>query len=272
MYGSGTQYDGVYQFTTTKAIPVGGGFRHTNAIGGWKSSYSKTDVLGNYITTYAADGITALDSGLTVTEGNGGTDLGKFTASNPSYRTNPTTNNFTERQAYGSNRWLHSAERQYLNSNLPANQWWKKRNDFDRPSVVNINGFLYGLDPVFKKCITTITKRTAKSIADGYDYEDLEEFIWLQSRSEIYNSLEHSINECGDGTQTSRYKYWQDTLTTDGADPLKIKYEGSTARYWWLRSPYSSYAHTTRHVNTDGSLVTSHALNAIGVVPACVIA
>ncbi len=118
-YGNGTEYDGTYMFTTTKAIPAGGGFRHTN-IGGWKSAYAKSDVIGNYITLYGVrPERTEIQSGITVSEYDGTTtctDLGTFTAQSRTYHTDDGKHNFTERNAYGSNRWRDSVYRQWLNS------------------------------------------------------------------------------------------------------------------------------------------------------------
>jgi hypothetical protein len=88
-YGSGTECDGTYMFTTTQDIPATGGFRHTNPIGGWKNSYAQSDVIGNYITTYGASPLhEEIEKGLAVSIWDGTTvctDLGTFTSQSATY-------------------------------------------------------------------------------------------------------------------------------------------------------------------------------------------
>ena len=186
-YHSDTQYDGTYMFTLTKAIPADGGFRHTN-IGSWKSSYSQSDVIGNYIITYGArPKRDAVESDVTVSVWDGTTactDLGTFTARSLTYHTEADTvnggkRNFIERQAYGSNRWRDSVYRQWLNSDAAAvdstdtttvSNWWKPATVFDRvPDGAKLAGFLNGLDPEFVAVLGEIEVKTALSACDMVD-------------------------------------------------------------------------------------------------------
>ncbi|MBO5206313.1 MAG: hypothetical protein J6C09_01880, partial [Clostridia bacterium] len=65
----------------------------------------------------------------------------------------------------------------------------------------------------------------------------------------------------------SQLAYW-----VGASDADRIKYEGSTARYWWLRSPYPTDANLVRYVHTSGVLGNHYvADHAHGVVPACCI-
>lgn len=279
-YGSGTAYDGTYMFTTTKPIPIGGGFRHTNPIGGWKNSYAKSDVLGNYITTYnpVSSGGAAVESNLTVTEWDGTTactDLGTFTASNRTYYTDDGKHNFTERQAYGSNRWRDSVYRQYLNSDAPAvpssdtttiSNWWKPATVFDRiPGGAKLAGFLHGLDATLVEALGEVEVKTALHPCDrvGDATHDITyDKVFLLSRKNVYGSDEWAA--------ISEGEYLEFFKNVSNAD--RIKYQNGTARYWWLRTPYSGAAYHVRHVYASGEVNGGdYAGNAGGVVPACCI-
>lgn len=277
-YRSGTEYDGTYMFTTTKPIPATGGFRHTNSIGGWKQSYAQSDVLGNYITTYGASPTrTTVEKGLTVTEWDGTTectDLGTFTAQSLTYHTNDGKHNFTERQAYGSNRWRDSVYRQWLNSDAPAvpssdtttiSNWWTAQNVFDMiPSGAKWAGFLYGLDPTFVKAMGEVEIKTSLPVCDrvgSATYDITYDKVFLLSRKNVYGTDEFS------GISEGEYlAYFNGATNAD-----RIKYQNGTARYWWLRTPYSGNADTVRVVTTSGALHDYGAGNANGVVPACCI-
>ena len=65
----------------------------------------------------------------------------------------------------------------------------------------------------------------------------------------------------------STFKYW----LNNNAQADRIKYEGTTARYWWLRSPYPWSAIHVRYVVPSGGLYYYDAYYSIGVVPACVL-
>ena len=281
VYGGGTQYDGTYMFTLTQAIPADGGFRHTN-IGGYKASYAQGDVIGNYITTYGVRPQRAeVEKSVAVKVWDGTTactDLGTFTARSLTYHTEADTanggkRNFTERNAYGSNRWRDSVYRQWLNSDAEAvpssdtttvSNWWKPATVFDRvPGGAKLAGFLNGLDPEFVAVLGEIEVKTALCDCDKVDdatYDITHDKVWLQSMTEIFGSNNNGIAE---GSQLA---YW-----VGASDADRIKYEGSTARYWWLRSPDPTGALSVRVVSTSGVLSNDGAYHAYGVVPACCI-
>lgn len=279
-YGGGTVYDGTYMFTLTQPIPADGGFRHTKPIGGWQSSYTKSDIIGNYITTYGArPGRSAIAQGVTFSEWDGTTectDLGTFTARDRTYYseddiTNGGKRNFTERQAYGSNRWRDSVYRHWLNSDAPAgtsgngvSNWWTPQSVFDRvPGGASLAGFLYGLDPSFVSAMGKVKVITALcncDRADGATQDITYDKVWLQSLTEVFGSENNGVSE---GT---RLAYWNGSTDAD-----RIKYYSGTARYWWLRSPNPTYAGSVRIVSTSGGLGGDIAGVALGVVPACCI-
>ena len=275
-YGNGTEYDGTYMFTTTKPIPVDGGFRHTN-IGGWKEKYVKADALGKYITTY---GIrperTEIETSLAVTEWDGTTectDLGTFTAQKREFHTDDGKHNFTERNCYGSNRWRDSVYRQWLNSDAApvasgsstVSNWWKPQSVFDRvPGGAKNAGFLYGLDPDFVNSLGEVEIKTALHECDragSATYDITYDKVFLLSRKEVFGSDEYSAISEG-----SLLEYFNGATNAD-----RIKYHNGAACWWWLRTPNSGIACSVRGVSTDGTLNVSCAGSAIGVVPACCI-
>ena len=286
-YGGGSQYNGTYMFTLTQAIPANGGLRHTN-IGGWKSSYAQSDVIGNYLQTYNA--VTATASGTAIetvavalydneTEC---VDLGTFTADSRTYYTEAISvtidgttytgsRNFTERNAYGSNRYSHSVYHQWLNSAAPAasgstiSTWWSPKTVFDRvPGGASLAGYLHGMDPDFVNAVGEVAVKIALANCDITDpnvkYETVYAKFFLLSRGDVYGSAENGVLEAPQA----------DYYVGTGND-AKIKYQGSTARYWWLRTPHSGWAYFVRGVSTGGSVDYYGADNAGGVVPACCI-
>lgn len=279
-YGGGALYDGTYMFTLTKAIPADGGFRHTKPVGGWQSSYTKSDIIGNYITTYGArPGRSAIAQGVTFSEWDGTTectDLGTFTARDRTYYseddiTNGGKRNFTERQAYGSNRWRDSVYRHWLNSDAPAgtsgngvSNWWTPQSVFDRvPGGASLAGFLYGLDPSFVSAMGKVKVITALCNCDRVDgaTQDITyDKVWLQSMTEVFGSENNGVSE---GT---RLAYWNGSTDAD-----RIKYQNGTARYWWLRSPDSTCPNYMRYVGSSGAPYGNEASSVGGVVPACCI-
>lgn len=282
VYGGGTQYDGTYMFALTQAIPADGGFRHTNPIGGWKNSYAQSDVIGNYITTYGArPKRDTVESGVTISVWDGTTvctDLGTFTARSRTYyvendEINGGKRNFTERQAYGFNRWRDCVYRQWLNSDAEAvpsidtttvSNWWKPATVFDRvPGGAKLAGFLNGLDPEFVAVLGEIEVKTALcdcDKVDGATYDITHDRVWLQSRTEIFGSSNNGIAE---GNQLA---YW-----ASAADVDRIKYEGSTARYWWLRSLDPTAVSDVCTINVSGHFGSYTANTTRGIVPACCI-
>lgn len=268
--GGKTYEDGTYQFTTTKPIPAGGGWKH-NKVGNWypnAADYKPENITSGTVTTYDAAG-TVLESGLAVTAGSDGTALG--TASNAKADCVNTIGTFNSimRRAYGSNNWAESAARQWLNSSAAANSWWQRQTVFGLvPNYANKAGFLAGLDPDFVDALGAVDITTARNtvyetgdtLGGSYTTRDK---LFLPSMTEIGLGSNNSVAEGSvlplyDGaTQVDRIKY-------DVASP-------STARYWWMRSPLPRFANFVHQVLTDGSFGSSNATGGRGLAAACVI-
>jgi hypothetical protein len=271
-YGGGTAQDGTYMFSTDVAIPADGGIRHS-AVGAYKESgYAKTDITGGKVIIYGpGDARAIVKDNIACSEWDEVTecyDLGTFTARSLTYHTADGKHNFTERNAYGNNRWKTSAVRQWLNSDAApvpeesevVSNWYTRQTVFDLvPEGAKLAGYLYGLDPELKAVICPVKVKTAlpdQERIEGATYEETEDTVWLASMTEVYGSSNSGVAE------GSQFEYWKDTTNA-----AKIKYQGSTARYWWLRGPYPGFADYVRYVNTSGALYSSGASNALGLVP-----
>ena len=263
-YSQDTKEDGTFQFTFTKPIPVGGGFRHSN-MGAWSGSgYSVDRVLGGKFSTYDADG-NVLESNLDCVLGSDGTDLGTFSVAYGNI--NPTIGkaNSSQRGAYGSNNWAESGIRQWLNGTGTA--WWTKQTIFDRaPSYVSNIGFMEEIGDLADVLGETdiVTGRSTVYEYDGVlgGGSTTRDKIFLLSMTEAG----FGNNNVKEG---NKLEYYDGASNTD-----RIKYDYSSktsARYWWLRSPYYSNASYVRRVTTSGSLNNDYASGGFGAAPACVI-
>lgn len=267
-FSGGTEEDGTYQFTTTVNVPVGGGIRHSY-IGTYQDNpagYAKANVVAGTFITYGADTVTVLEDNLVTTEGSDGIDLGTTTASDPTYLDGSFIN-FTQRQMYGGNRWSTSYLRQYLNSDAISFTWTPKtiwsRNVEDGAT----EGFLYTLVPDFKAIIGRVKKRYALSVSDGGGYEDVVDYVTLNTMLDIGGGLNNNVtegpvNERGVVSRTGAYSLWE-----SAADSERVKYIDTVAMNWWLSSAQTTYAHNERIVSASGTGSVANGGDASGVVP-----
>ena len=248
-----------FQFTLAQAVPAGGQLVLS-------MTYNAT-LEGKSVKTYASANSSTVIETATITEGNGGTDLGT---------TDGTGNmNYMHRSIFGSNNYAQSAARQWLNSAAAAGSVWTPTNKFDcAPSwATNQKGFMHGLPADFLAVVqpAVVPCRTNSVFEveslDGTVFTtnqvyNLAEKFFLLSRPEIFGDWDSSSYK--DGTQL---EYYEELTATE-----RIKRDAAgSARYCWLRSPYPGNASSERFVNTDGS-VSSYARHANGVAPACIIA
>lgn len=271
-YANNTVQDGDVHFTTTQAIPVGGGIRHS-AIGVYQSSYTRAQILAGTFTTYDASG-EVIESGLATADGAEGTNIGTVTAESATYMSG-TGLNLTRRQAHGSNEYANSYMRMWITSDAKGAaegqvaSWYTKLSKFDRPIKSTMPGFLYGMDPEFVKAICPVRKRTYLHPFDrttDKKYKDTEETVWQISMTEMGYGNNDGIDEGGvkaDGTINRAGAY---ALYDGASNADRIKYEGSTKRVYFLRSPHPSSAYGVRSVDTSGALNNYFAYYAYGVV------
>ena len=234
-------------FTLTTAIPAGGQLRANN------SSFW----------TYESQSATAtLETGtVSTTEIAGATDLGK---------TGDGLLNHHDRVSYGSNNFAESALYWWLNSDAVANTQRVPVTKFSRAHSYAQPGFLNGLDANFIAALDDTTWLCAcnnvyecPESLGGYTKGKGQTYtvtskIGLASEMEIFGS--YGGNQDG----STIYDLYNGAEATD-----RIKYRGTSAQTWWLRSPYWGSAYYERSVNSSGGAVGYYAYSSYAVVPAC---
>ena len=261
----GSIRSGTYKFTTTQVVPKGGQI----VIG---TNSDVTAITSCKVSTYANIGAaSAIENNLAISSGSGGTSLGTVSVSSS---TSPNLN-CCLRIMWGSNNYAQCGLRQWLNSD-EAGGFWTPTNKFDRPPVwrSSRNGFMRGLpsdflavvQPAVVPCRTNsvfeITSLDGTEFTPNQVY-NLEDKFFLLSRPEIYGTYDNVAYK--DGTQLDYYKGLTKT------EIIKRDAMGS-ARYYWLRSPYSITAADERSVYTAGDLIDDPAFYDRGVAAACIIA
>lgn len=195
------------------------------------------------------------------------------------------SNSNSDRKQYGNNRYQHSNILQWLNSNAAAGKWYSAKHSADAPPT-NANvwnnyneydawaGFLAMIDPKFVAELLTTTQTVARNtVTDGGSYETVTSKMFLPSTTEVGLANENNIAE---GTllalfsnDASRVAY-PTAQCVSNSEYTNSNFSTSKGWYWWLRTPYSSYACRVRYVHSDGSLYYYFACGGlIGVRPLC---
>ena len=251
--GYDTAYDGgkSVQFTLANDLAAG-----CQIVMNWP--YNQT-WIGKNITVYGGFGTTVIET-CVMSEGTGGTDLGDADGT-------VSILNHTQRARYGSNNYKESALREWLNSGDAAGLWQTQQTRFQRPCsyAANRAGFATYLDPEFAAVIregTHLNRTNEVFDLNGKKqaYSTTEKFF-LPSQEEIGFSPESGI-VCG-----TVFDFYGGAAQSD-----KIKYDitaQTTARSWWLRTPYPSLASYERIVTSSGALNLSGASFGLGASAAC---
>ena len=256
--GYDTTYGGgkTYQFTLTQPVSAGGQIMFP-----W--GYN-TQAASTKVSTYASRTATAAIESVSVVEGTEGTSLGTADG-------NTANMNHTHRIRYGSNNWVESAMRQWINSDKAAGSVWTPQTKFDRPPswAASTAGFLNGIDADFLEVIGETEKVTCRNtVTDGGGSDITTDKFFLLSRREVYAG-----NEVSGVIEGEPYPYYSDysnlSVAGTGNDTNRIKYRNGSPQWWWLRTPYSGGGHTVRDVGTAGNLYSHNANSSHGVAPAC---
>jgi hypothetical protein len=204
------------------------------------SSWEGDTYVPTKIATYGADRTTAIETDLDVTATTGTDTLAAV--------------NDHRRCRYGSNNYVESAIKQFLNSDATSFAWTPKTN-FDRPPTgapYTGGGFLKLLDPELVAVLGAVDKQVARNtISDGGGQDLFSDKVFLPSRVEVFGGTE------GETAGESPYAFYSALAASPTTESLagRIKYLSGSARYWWLRSP-----------NTG-----NYASDAVGLAPACCI-
>jgi hypothetical protein len=230
-----------WKITTTLPVPEGGQL--------FLPTWNEEPCYPLKARTYAEDRITVIEDNIDVESTEDEETLSET--------------NVRHRIMYGSNNYIESAIRQFLNSDAETFEWEPQTN-YDRPSAgvpYTGSGFLKLLDPELAEVLGAVDKQVARNTVTDEGGQDLfSDKVFLLSLVEVGFSSE------GTTTGESVYPYYEGIGNTG-----RIKLLGSSPRSWWLRSPHVSNAYTVRDVYTSGALRHYVARNARGLAPACTI-
>lgn len=175
------------------------------------------------------------------------------------------------RTHYGSNEYINSAIRQFLNSTDTTFAWVAKTIYDRKPTAepYTTGGFLNLLDADLVAVLGAVDKQVARNtVTDGGGQNTFSDKVFLLSTKEVYGANEGTI------TGEAAYAYYSALAgaASNSAMPGRTKYLAATARNWWLRSPYLTSSCTPRLVNTAGEVNNGGgAYTALGLAPACCI-
>lgn len=195
------------------------------------------------------------------------------------------SNSNSDRKNYGNNRHIYSNLLQWLNSNAAAGAWYSAKHSADQaPTTKNTHvtynpytswaGFLAMLDPKFVAELMETTLTVVKSSTDGGSYETFKAKMFLASTTEVGLANENNIAEGSllalFSNDASRVAYPTAQCVNNADGYTNSGFATSKGWYWWLRTPYSSYAYYVRYVYSGGSLNVSGARGGgVGVRPLC---
>lgn len=260
-WGTNVKNGTTYQFTLTKNAPAGArltGFYNApdTAPANWKVYVYKDQQKSELLET------------CNVSAGEAGMNLGTFLAK-------PNGNlNSLHSVGYGDNRWWKSAYRQYLNSDLPAKNWWKPQDEWDmKPDQADtVPGFLAGFSDDFKAALTRVKVVTyGNNVTDDGSAVVTYDKIFLPSLQEIYCSTLVS----GEGTY---WPYWKERTGAKTPQALYQTYplritrdlaQRTVGRYVRLRSASRGGGCGAFDVYSSGSVNGWHAIGAYRCAPAC---
>lgn len=260
-WGTNVKTGTTYQFTLTKNAPAGArltGFYNAPDIAptNWKVYVYKDQQKSELLET------------CNVSAGSAGMNLGTFLAK-------PNGKLFgLHAVGYGDNRWWKSAYRQYLNSDLPAKEWWTPQDEWDmKPDQADtVPGFLAGFSNDFKNALTRVKVVTYgnKVTGDGSAVVTYDK-IFLPSLEELYLRPDAS----GEGTY---WPYWKERTGAKTPQakfqtyPLRITRDlaqRTVASNVRLRSANRDSGHFSFFVNHSGNVTDRGSVSELRCAPAC---
>lgn len=260
-YGANVKNGTTYQFTLTKNAPAG-----ARLTGFYKAPDTAPTSWKVYV--YKDQQKSELLEICNVSAGSAGMNLGTFLAK-------PNGNlNGLHPVSYGDNRWYKSAIRQYLNSDLPAKQWWTPQDEWDmKPDQADtVPGFLAGFSDDFKNALTRTKVVTyGNTVTDDGSAVVTYDKIFLPSLQEIYCSPQVS----GEGTY---WTYWKERTGAKTPQslfktyPLRITRDlaqRTVGRIVRLRSVYRGNGGYAFYVSSDGYVYFYDMVSAHRYTPAC---
>ena len=176
--------------------------------------------------------------------------------------------NHNDRVSYGSNNYMESAIRQYLNGT--ANGWWSPQTKWDlRPSNHSGVPFMHGIDPAFLDILSPNDKvwkdNTNATYGNTGSHTFDDKFFLLCSKDVNFSSD-------ADESDTRLALFTGSLSASDNStdqNNLRKKIVGSSYGYWWLRTALRGGVPSAIGVRTTGTRNDGYAYYSGGVVPAC---
>ena len=181
---------------------------------------------------------------------------------------------------YGYNRYSHSAQRQWLNSDATFGEWWEPQHTGDSaPSQLSTReGFMAGLDDDFLAVVNPVKVQVAtNTVTDGGTTDIMYDKFFLQSVEELYGVPQNN------DVEGPYFPYWKQITgltdptngsssdTNDARKIRRINAPTGSAAYVRLRSAFRGYSYYAWYVYTGGYLINTYATNSYAALPACVI-
>lgn len=257
---------GKYNFTLTQAVPAGGQIVGPRLI-------ADTDPANWVVKTYASPTSTTPIEIVPVVAGEAGTSLGDLIPAGTEIL------NSIQRVGYGSNRWSHSAMRQWLNSAAGIGGWWTPQSNYDRPpeQLANVPGFLSGYGDDFLEILSPSKVTTAlNTVSDSSigQYEDTYDKVFLPSLEEVFANTQLAGVE---GTAWELYKRlvgrttpapWYSPNFFDAYKMRGIENRTGSTQNVRLRSAGRGSAYYTWYMYSTGYISYNSAYNANRGLPA----
>lgn len=257
---------GKYNFTLTQPVPAGGQIVGPRLI-------ADTEPANWVVKTYASPTDTTPIETVPVVAGEAGTPLGDLQPAGSA------TLNSIHRVGYGSNRYGHSAIRQWLNSDAGIGGWWTPQDNYDRPpeQLATKPGFLSGYDDDFLAILSPSKVTTAlNTVSDSGigTYEDTYDKVFLPSLEEIWAVTQLANTE---GEPWELYKRLVGRTTPapgyspnifDAYKMRGIESPTGNTQHVRLRSANRGTAYNTWCMSTAGSIYNYRAYSAIRGLPA----
>lgn len=180
----------------------------------------------------------------------------------------------------GYNRYLHCAQRQWLNSDATFGEWWTPQHVGDCPpgQLSQRKGFMAGLDSDFLSVINPVKIQVAtNTVTDGGVTDVMYDRFFMQSVEELYGSPQNNYVE------GPFFPYWKQITglenptngsgsnTNDARKIRKLNNQSGGAVSVRLRSAYRGDSNYAWYVGSGGYLGSTHAYNSYVTLPAAVI-
>jgi len=181
---------------------------------------------------------------------------------------------------YGYNRYRDSAQRQWLNSDADAGDWWVPTHygDVAPSQLASRAGFMAGLDSDFLEVIQPVKIRVStNTVTDGGVTDVMYDKFFLQSLEEVYGVPQAA------GVEGAYFPYWKEITgldaptngSSDNANPARqirrINNPSGSAASVRLRSANRGNSNVEWYVHSAGYLSGYSAGSSFASQPACVI-